>query len=328
MHSVKRVRTSKEAQDARRRREAVKIKDYRALASTVAVARDRLDYSPDALELTRKLLAQNPEHYTAWNYRREILTRGIFQDLPTDDVQQTIDGELLFVFERLREFPKCYWLWNHRTWCLRSSPTPRWGQELKLVTKMLEMDARNFHGWQYRRYVVDNIQQTTGKSLVGAEFDYTTQKINANFSNFSAWHNRSKLIPTLLAESAGIDPRELLTKELALITQAIYTDPDDQSVWLYHRWLVTSDGIYAVPIDERVAMLRKEIASIAELYEVEPDSKWCIFSLAFYKELLADLTTAPPPPDVADHVHQLLELDPMRARHYQAWLRKLEAKTA
>ena len=32
------------------------------------------------------------------------------------------------------------------------------------------------------------------------EFDYTTKMISSNLSNFSAWHNRSKLIPKLLSE--------------------------------------------------------------------------------------------------------------------------------
>ena len=35
-------------------------------------------------------------------------------------------------------------------------------------------------------------------NMVKLEFDYTTRMINTNLSNFSAWHNRSKLIPRLL----------------------------------------------------------------------------------------------------------------------------------
>lgn len=79
-----------------------------------------------------------------------------------------------------------------------------------LATKMLAKDSRNFHGWGYRRMVVAELEserlsvQTTDairpRSMVRAEFDYTTRMINTNLSNFSAWHNRSKLIPRLLQE--------------------------------------------------------------------------------------------------------------------------------
>lgn len=44
-----------------------------------------------------------------------------------------------------------------------------------------------------------------GKSLVEEEFAYTTKMVNANLSNFSAWHNRSQLIPRLLDERNATD---------------------------------------------------------------------------------------------------------------------------
>ena len=39
------------------------------------------DYSKEALEMTTRLLKENPEYYTVWNYRRHILERGIFPDM-------------------------------------------------------------------------------------------------------------------------------------------------------------------------------------------------------------------------------------------------------
>jgi geranylgeranyl transferase type-2 subunit alpha len=89
-----------------------------------------------------------------------------------------------------------------------------WQGELKLVGKMLTLDNRNFHGWSYRRTVVDALQSKELSlngpqiTLVEEEFDYTTRMIRTSMSNFSAWHRRSKLIPILLEErKAGSDER-------------------------------------------------------------------------------------------------------------------------
>ncbi|KAK9458126.1 hypothetical protein V1511DRAFT_491824 [Dipodascopsis uninucleata] len=318
MHNIKRVKNSEEARQARLRREAVKIVEYRALVDKVLTLRKNGEYNNEALNATTTLLKQNPEYYSIWNYRREIFNDGLFKNTNDDESKQKlIDEELSFLFGRLREYPKCYWIWNHRKWCFEVSSKPNWVQELGLVTKMLEYDARNYHGWHYRRYVVEMMESETGKSMTKSEFDYTTSKINSNFSNFSAWHNRTKLIPRMIAEDPSLSSRELLKSEVALITQAIYTDPDDQSVWLYHRWLLTSPDI--VPDftkDEKETLIRNEIKSILQLYEVEPDSKWCLQSLVFYETYLSSLTNQTVDVSVKDYIEKLKAIDPMRTIRY------------
>ncbi|KAJ9127899.1 hypothetical protein QFC24_000184 [Naganishia onofrii] len=68
-----------------------------------------------------------------------------------------------------------------------------WGRELMLVEKMLETDSRNFHAWDYRRYVLSSLPQTFQPAKTPqTEVKYTTKKIESNFSNFSAWHQRTK----------------------------------------------------------------------------------------------------------------------------------------
>lgn len=150
--------------------------------------------------------------------------------------------------------PKCYSAWHHRLWVLGVDPAPL-PDELKLCDKMLQMDARNFHCWNYRRAVAA-LANTSPQS----EFEFTTQKINENFSNYSAWHYRSVLIPRIYtpawfahgdqAESGGSDSSEgaiasrraqydsLIDSEFNLVKGAFYTEPEDQSAWLYHRWLL------------------------------------------------------------------------------------------
>jgi geranylgeranyl transferase type-2 subunit alpha len=124
-----------------------------------------------------------------------------------------IQLDLQFLFPLLLKFPKCYWIWNHRLWLLDQSTIllpkdqslPLWQHELGLVGQMLGKDSRNFHGWGYRRMVVANLEALTDLSMGRKEFDYTTKMISANLSNFSAWHNRSKLIVRNLEEQQADD---------------------------------------------------------------------------------------------------------------------------
>ena len=150
---------------------------------------------------------------------RHILSPGPAEDgqgrkTSHDTSANIISDELSFLLPLMRKYPKCYWIWNYRLWLLEQSThclpvvTGRqlWQRELALASKMLSLDSRNFHGWGYRRTVVNALEspelQTDGSenTLTEQEFNYTTKMINTNLSNFSAWHTRSKLIPKLLTE--------------------------------------------------------------------------------------------------------------------------------
>ena len=132
----------------------------------------------DALNLTTRLLQQNPELYTVWNYRRDILLNGVFTDAewwvqisllvskslwhvinstPTD-VNDALNMDLDMTYAFLREHPKVYWIWNHRRWCLENIPdcpdnsdpfvwrNNVWKKEMRAVEMMLDADARNCMG--------------------------------------------------------------------------------------------------------------------------------------------------------------------------------------
>lgn len=74
----------------------------------------------------------------------------------------------------------------------------------------------------------------------------------------------------------------LLTQpvDLDMIHQAVFTDPDDSSVWIYHRWLMghcnpnsMTPLISMITIEERIQYLQKEIELIQELHEMEPENR-------------------------------------------------------
>lgn len=184
------------------------------------------------------MLSSNPEYYSVWNYRRQVLRHEFSQaaspgseNAGVDRIADLIKSDLLFLIPLLRSFPKCYWIWNYRLWLLdeakRLLPLPLarrlWQEELALVGKMLNLDSRNFHGWGYRRFVVETLETlpsdgTTKKTMVSEEFEYAKKMISTNLSNFSAWHYRTKLIQRLLNEnSANEEERKKMLNDGLLI---------------------------------------------------------------------------------------------------------------
>ncbi|EHA8586515.1 geranylgeranyl transferase type-2 subunit alpha 1 [Cocos nucifera] len=229
-----------------RPRKATKPEDTAASAAKAAKLRDlqaqllhqhhHRIYTGEALAASSKLLEINPEIYTAWNYRKLALQHNLNEVTDPEIVQSAIEDELRVVEMALRRNPKSYGAWYHRKWVLSRGLAPvDFEREFRLLDQLLKADARNFHGWSYRRFVakLKNVSEEE-------ELKFTMDMINTNFSNYSAWHNRSVLLSHLLKQKAqGFDSKEdILTEEYELVRQALFTDPSDQSGWFYHLWLL------------------------------------------------------------------------------------------
>lgn len=165
------------------------------------------------------------------------------------------------------------------------------GQERRRCEELLLLDERNFHVWNYWRWAMGIFHQAQGLAADRAallrqrqcsvepapaddksgfaffsaeeqiEMDFTTEKINQNFSNYSAWHQRALTLTKALArwgpvlsasdsneeEGKGEDEgaraaasflHSLLQRDLYLLTKAMYCDPNDQSAWFYAPFIV------------------------------------------------------------------------------------------
>ncbi|QRV75434.1 protein farnesyltransferase/geranylgeranyltransferase type-1 subunit alpha [Ceratobasidium sp. AG-Ba] len=304
MHGIKRVKQTEEALKAQKERERAKVERYIAVEKDLFERRSSNDLSQESLEVTTAIIGLNPELYTAWNFRRIILTNGIFPQSSPSEIFSTIDGELLLTFAALQVHPKVYWLWNHRRWCLQNIPegplgsetskswrSMTWARELAIVEKMLDRDARNFHAWNYRRYVLASMPESDRRPAK-SELAYTTRKIEQNFSNFSAWHQRTKVWGVIWAEQ-----------------------PESEA------------GAKQEGSDSPT--LKSEINAIEELVaEVGTDSKWPLQALVHYKTLLSSHDPAVKfglLQECKTLTERLIQVDPKRRHMYEDQLLLFEA---
>lgn len=195
------------------------------------------------------------------------------------------------------------WL-HRKWLCLKhaSGPQTFWNDELDLVGLFLSLDERNFHCWNYRYFLVglqlgldvspESVEcedaalpllsgpqvscaawslkvslergNVDRESILQREWDFTTEKIRSNFSNFSAFHYRSKLLP--LMSSVSVE------EEWDLVENAIFTDPYDQTVWWYHHFLLGQ-------CSKGQPRLQQHFDQLLALKDDEPDCKWVYLGL-------------------------------------------------
>uniref|UniRef100_A0A6E8VZM3 Geranylgeranyl transferase type-2 subunit alpha n=1 Tax=Anopheles coluzzii TaxID=1518534 RepID=A0A6E8VZM3_ANOCL len=232
MHGRLKVRTSAEEAARKKLEQQQKVKMFRAAMGRILEKKTAQEHDAEMMELTAKLLSSNPDIATLWNLRRLcILARP-----EGEDSSAVFDKDLGFTEMCLMVNPKSYCAWHHRCWILENAPKADWQKEVDLCTKYLKLDERNFHCWDYRRYVVEKAGVTPEK-----EFAFCTEKIEKNFSNYSSWHYRSKLLPLLypnVEDPSRPISEEKLKEELELVLTAAFTDPNDSSAWFYQRWLL------------------------------------------------------------------------------------------
>jgi len=275
-----------------------KIQAYRALVATCTHHREARDHSPEALAHLAKLHSLNPDYYTMWNYRREILTT-LLADAAPPARGALITEELLLNARIITEVdPKSYATWFHRKWLVQQYPTAEvLTNELRLCAKGLNADERNFHCWGYRRWVAALLTSQGGWNTA-KEMEYTRSKVGQNFSNYSAWHDRA------LTLAAHPDPK-VLGEEFELVSQALYTDSKDQSGWIYAHWLAAGIAGTKEAIEEETELYK-------DLLSVTPGAKWPLFALANAHEQAGHAAQA------EACWRELGECDPQH-RGYYAW---------
>lgn len=292
--------------------------------------------SSNQLELLDKLLSVNPDPLYLWNHRKELLT---------DDDNFNLQKELQVTQTALQNNPKAYGPWLHRKWAVGKGGKDDvlLRAELELTELFLNRDERNFHCWNYRRFIVgllmgqaDGSWPTTKigpqvaarkitqeesaskdriNEILQGEWDFTTRKIQANFSNFSAFFQRSQLLAWKLS-SQEQDAEQIITAELEIVVSAIFTEPDDQSAWWYHHFLLQQQSDL-LEQDWFQQLLVGHMEELEELALEMPHCKWVFLGLYH-----AHTATRRDADKRCLVLERLIELDPDRSQRYRHLLAK------
>jgi geranylgeranyl transferase type-2 subunit alpha len=232
-------------------------------------------------------------------------------------IEQLFESEFNLTQRALYRHPKAYSAWQHRIFLLKvakSSLPPTiydnfFKRELEICAKLLDLDDRNFHGWAHRM----RVGEIKGIQITREELDFVTDRIYANFSNYSAWHHRSRILPVLF----GDQPEEynrVIQEDLELVKQAIFTEPEDQSAWFYFGWLLRGAPSSHAPVsilDVDNEMLKKELSTLEELLVLEPKCKYALLMKFHLLYQFGELGNA------EALLTQLQILDPLRNGYYQ-----------
>lgn len=241
MHGRLKVRTTEEQEQRKRIEREKKLKAYQQGMCECLKRVKNCDYDPIGMKISEEILSSNGDIQTLWNLRKNTLEKFANEKLYEEpDMIKLLANEMSLTDVSLRKNPKSYSCWHHRRWCLLKAETLdfntkstqlSWTNEMKLCDLYLDLDSRNFHCWRHRSFLIEH-----AKLSKLDELKFTYEKICSNFSNYSSWHYRSKLIESLYSENQ-IDS-EIFKNELNLIENAIFTDPNDQSAWIYEKWLL------------------------------------------------------------------------------------------
>uniref|UniRef100_A0A0N5AB09 Geranylgeranyl transferase type-2 subunit alpha n=1 Tax=Syphacia muris TaxID=451379 RepID=A0A0N5AB09_9BILA len=145
--------------------------------------------------------------------------------------------ELTLTEKCLQKNSKSYGAWFHRGWAIKQLGEEELTKDLETTERFLGIDGRNFHCWDYRRFLA-----TLSKADLKKELEFSTRLINENFSNYSSWHYRLVILLKLFANEGRIGFKhfffDILSLEINMVSNAFFMDPEDQSAWMYTESLL------------------------------------------------------------------------------------------
>jgi geranylgeranyl transferase type-2 subunit alpha len=203
------------------------------------------------LRLTQAALANNPKAYGAWFHRKWCLVQ-THHNNKLSDIKELLTSELQLTALVLQRDERNFHCWNYRTFivsCQLALVTPQTtcpDGSWNIVQGSDDDSSEHYkHRHQHNSLIVGAqiamrndvassepeqlplpIQASAAVAILQQEYDFSRQKIRDNFSNFSAFHYRSKLLPLLIAADER-ELKQIILAELELVESAVFTEPDE-----------------------------------------------------------------------------------------------------
>ena len=317
----------------------------------------------DELKLTAACLQRNPKAYAAWFHRKWAVRHFLLTTAASAAGEQRsalLQTELGLCASFLDRDERNFHCWNYRRYIvalmLEVSLLDNADNEINLdgswnsVGDAVVMGPQLAFDTERSNAKEEQLPAESIDEVIRSEFEYTSQRIEKNFSNCSAFHYRSKLIDLVLdadLREEGIIRNEegeayqvrldMSRGELEMVQSAVFTEPDDQTAWWYHRFVVawtkpqsvehwTDRDAAADAMESFAEVLEEERESIRELVEAEGGKcKWGLLALHMVLTELMDLDDNADRKSLVeesnDCIDQLTVLDPDRATRYKSMKR-------
>ncbi|KAK5112913.1 hypothetical protein LTR62_003735 [Meristemomyces frigidus] len=247
------------------------------------------EYSDRVLDLTEDLIDMNPAHYTVWLYRARCLFH----------LDKDLREELEWLNETALEHQKNYQIWHHRN--LVVDKLDDCTGETVFIAQMFKRDAKNYHVWSYRQWLVRRFGLWES-----GELEFTEEMLREDVRNNSAWNHRWFVVNGREGVPGVKDP-EIREREIEFAQAAVGLTPQNQSPWNYLR-----------AVAKKAQMPLSGLKAFAEQYASlgRPDSVCSSFALNLLADILAEEI------DGKEKAGQALDLlaskyDPIRKNYWE-----------
>ncbi|KAH8811583.1 geranylgeranyl transferase-like protein type II alpha subunit [Xylogone sp. PMI_703] len=240
-HGMPRPLTTEKRTEQTRLKELKRIKEYRELVSLIEEKVAEQQYTKEVLELTSKLLKENPEYYTIWNIRRRLLIYGLFSkpldsSLPSTESQTSSLTDTITVSSEDSSKSS-----SPATPLNPPSQNPgKNGTTLELIVADLEFLVpllmqypKCYWIWNYRLWLLDQAKERLdvpiAKKLWEQELGLVGKMLTRDSRNFHGWRYRRLVVSQL--EGPELEGHSMVEQEFEYTTKMIRINLSNFSAW-------------------------------------------------------------------------------------------------